>query len=114
MNKSIDRISESIEKKIIRAQKILDKGNGFFSANLENIFHEFAELNIEHSEAIWPLIRKLLKELKPDYYIKPKAMPSSNPQLEYFIFQWHSDELKRFVTLEFALNGEYFFYISLH
>jgi hypothetical protein len=103
---------ENIQKKISKAKNILREGSGFFSANLENIFHEFAELNIGHSKEIWPLLRKLLREVRPEHYIKPEVA-STNPELEFFIFSWMSKSLNRFVTLKFALNGEYFFYISL-
>jgi hypothetical protein len=104
-------------KKLREAREILLKQKGLF-ANPAKAVGELNALEIEDTQDIWPLIRELLEEIRPEDYAGGRPPQKSYEKAiegrELFAFSWLSKILNKKMYLKFALKNNQYYYVSLH
>ena len=106
-----------LQHKLTQARKAFSDGKYFFGPNVDKLVDDFAGLNIGHSMEIWPLLKELLDEIRPEHYAGPHPPMKSNEanlNCELFVFVWDSKKLKKNMYLKFAIKDDCFYYVSLH
>lgn len=90
--------NKEVNRRLKDAQEALDGGCALFS-NQSKVVGELMDLDIEDSSEVWPLIRRLLNEIKIDDY-EGWYPPQINYEplgkgLELWAFCWKSSLLKK-------------------
>lgn len=108
--------SREIDKRLREAKEALKGGTQLFS-NLNKVVGELMDLEVE-TEALWPLIGRLLDEIRiEDYagqYPPKKNYEPVGTKYELWAFSWKSDLLGKWMYLKFSVNSGCFYYVSLH
>ena len=105
------------QKRVMTPKEAIEKGNRFF-AEPDKIAGEINALDLGDAKEVWELILKLLPEIKAAHYEgkRPpeKAYEKAILGEDLFPFCWDSALLKKRMYLKFVLDGDTFYYVSLH
>jgi len=123
--------AREIDQKLRQAEEALKESRGLF-ANPQKAVGELIDLDIGNTEELWPLVLKLLKEIKLiDYAGSHPPMKSYEPKIancELYAFTWNSKAMDKRMYIKFAIKTENvcsqrksenkkkfcFYYVSLH
>jgi hypothetical protein len=104
-------------RKLEEAKRALKGRDGLF-ANPPAVPPELEALGIGDSKDVWPLIRRLLEEIKPGHYAgQYPPMRSKLPQIqphEMFAYSWDSQVLGNRMYIKFVIKNGFYFYVRLH
>lgn len=106
-----------LNKKLKGAAAAIQNGRRLF-AEPEKVVSEINSLDLGDSKEVWELILKLLPEIQPDDY-DGRCPPETSYEKailgkELFPFCWDSHQMKERMYLKFVLDGDTFWYVSLH
>lgn len=104
-------------KRLNEAKEFLKNQPGLFP-NPSKAMGELNDLDIEDTNDVWQLIRKLLEEISPKDYrgSRPpqKSYEKAIAGLELLAFSWWSPRCAKQMYIKFVLKNERYYYVSLH
>lgn len=117
MDQSKRPTDKELTNRLKEAEQCLNGQEGLF-ADPGKAAPELEKLDIGDSAEVWPLIVKLLREIRAKDYTgsRPpqKSYEKSIEGRELFAFSWESGELEKRMYLKFAIKNGRFYYVSLH
>lgn len=106
-----------LTKRLEEANEFLKNRQGVFIA-LSKVVGELNDLDIGDANDVWPLIRKLLKEISPKDYKGSRPPQKSYEKAiagsELIAFSWWSTKCAKQMYIKFVLKNERYYYVSLH
>jgi hypothetical protein len=107
-----------LTKRLNEAKEFLKNRHGLFASPSKAV-GELNDLDIGDTNALWQLIKELLKEITPKDYkgTRPpqKSYEKAIAGLELLAFSWWwSPKCAKQMYIKFVLKNERYYYVSLH